>query len=45
MSLITKVEAHVVLTCTNGVLPSHLPVIVAATDHEPYCQHVPFNKT
>jgi len=23
-------QAHVVLTCTNGVSPSHLPVIVAS---------------
>jgi len=25
-----QVKAHVVLTCTNGVLPNHLPVIVAS---------------
>ena len=26
----THVKAHVVLTCTNGVSPNHLPVIVAS---------------
>jgi len=25
-----KVKAHVMLTCTNGVSPNHLPVIVAS---------------
>jgi len=25
-----QVKAHVVLTCTNGILPNHLPVIVAS---------------
>jgi len=25
-----RVKAHVVLTCTNGVSPNHLPVIVAS---------------
>jgi len=36
-----QAKAHVVLTCTNGILPSHLPL---ATKCEPYCRHVPINK-
>ena len=27
---VCKVRAHVVLTCTNGISPRHLPVIVAS---------------
>ena len=41
------VSRQVVLTCTNGVSPSHLFVIVASdrqTMHEPHCRHMPINK-
>ena len=27
---VTVVKAHVMLTCTNGVSPNHLPVVVAS---------------
>jgi len=37
-----QVKAHVVLTCTNRVSPSHLPVIVASD--RPHCRHVPVDK-
>ena len=42
-----QAKDHFVLTCTNGVSPSHLPVIVASDgtwSHEPHCRHVPINK-
>jgi len=39
-----QVKAQVMQTCTNGVLPSHHLVIMAASDHEPHCWHRHTNK-
>ena len=35
---------HVVLTCTNGVSPNHLPVIVASDRHEHIVDTCPLTK-